>query len=267
MKPSLPPHDRHPGDIFTMKYVLAALLFAGAPLLSFAQGNPAPNAKPAAKATQTKPSANKKLKPSAAKAVEEATPIEPDPSIQLSDTDLGVARKVHVGEMKCELGNSVKITPHGKRDGFFLVTTKGHRFHMHPVESRTGAIRLEDTRRGAMWLQLGNKSMLMSQKLGQRLADECQSPEQVTHAEYLKTNPLPNLLEDRKPGDTQVPGTLPVVSPPVGAAPAVAAPVATPATSPAPVPAAPAPEAAPAPAAPAAPAASPAGNLDTTVAP
>ena len=50
---------------------------------------------------------------------------------------------------------------------------------MHPVESRTGAIRLEDPKRGAMWLQLGNKSMLMSQKLGQRLADECQSPEQL----------------------------------------------------------------------------------------
>ena len=47
---------------------------------------------------------------------------------------------------------------------------------MHPVESRTGAIRLEDPKRGAMWLQLGNKSMLMSQKLGQRLADECHEP-------------------------------------------------------------------------------------------
>ena len=66
-----------------------------------------------------------------------------------------------------------------KREGMFMVTTKGHRFRMHPVESRTGAIRLEDPKRGAMWLQLGNKSMLMSQKLGQRLADECQSPAQL----------------------------------------------------------------------------------------
>jgi hypothetical protein len=249
-----------------MKYVLAALLMAGAPLISFAQGSAAPNGKPAAKSTQTKPAANKKLKPSAVKAVEEATPIEPDPGIQLSDADLDVARKVYVGDMKCELGNSVKVTPHGKREGFFVVTTKGHRFHMHPVESRTGAIRLEDTRRGAMWLQLGNKSMLMSQKLGQRLADECQSPEQVTHAEYLKTNPLPNLLEDRKPAEAQVPGTLPVVAPPAASAPAAAAPVVAPATAPA-AEAVPAPQAAAAPAAPAAPAAAPAGNLDTTVAP
>jgi hypothetical protein len=88
----------------------------------------------------------------------------------------------------------VKITPM-KREGMFMVTTKGHRFRMHPVESRTGAIRLEDPQRGAMWLQLGNKSMLMSQKLGQRLADECQSPAQLTYAETLKKNPLPSILE------------------------------------------------------------------------
>ena len=52
------------------------------------------------------------------------------------------------------------------------------RFYMHPVESRTGAIRLEDGRTEAMMLQLGNKSMVLNQKLGQRIADECQSDEQ-----------------------------------------------------------------------------------------
>jgi hypothetical protein len=108
------------------------------------------------------------------------------------------AKKVYVGEIPCELGAKVKITPL-KREGFFMVSTKGYRFAMHPVESRTGAIRLEDAKRGAMWLQLGNKSMLMSQKLGQRLADECQSPEQITYAEKLKANPMPSIL-DSVPG-------------------------------------------------------------------
>jgi hypothetical protein len=46
-----------------------------------------------------------------------------------------------------------------------------------------------------MFLQLGNKSMLMSQKLGQRLADECHSPEQVKFAEEMKNKPPVNLLE------------------------------------------------------------------------
>lgn len=172
--------------------LLATLLIAMTPALVFAQ-TAAPAAKPAAKPAVKAPSKSK-LAPSAVKAVEENTPIDDDPSIKLSEADVEVARKVYVGDIPCELGASVKVTPM-KREGMFMVTTRGHRFRMHPVESRTGAIRLEDPQRGAMWLQLGNKSMLMSQKLGQRLADECQSPQQLTYAESLKANPLPSILE------------------------------------------------------------------------
>jgi hypothetical protein len=171
--------------------LLAAALAAG-PVV-------AQTAKPAEKkAAAAKPAAKPALAKSAQKAVEEATPVDDDPSVTLSEADLAVAKQVHVGELPCELGASVRIRP-GRRDGLFVVTTKGHRFLMHPVESRTGAIRLEDPKRGAMWLQLGNKSMLMSQKMGQRLADECQSPQQVTVAEDLKKNPRPSILD--KPVD------------------------------------------------------------------
>jgi hypothetical protein len=177
-----------------MKALLATLLIAATPALALAQtAAPAKADKPAAKPA-AKPAGKGKLAPSAQKAVEEVTPIDDDPSIKLSEADVEVAKKVYVGDIPCELGATVKITPM-KREGMFMVTTKGHRFRMHPVESRTGAIRLEDPTRGAMWLQLGNKSMLMSQKLGQRLADECQSPEQLTYAEALKKNPLPSILE------------------------------------------------------------------------
>lgn len=135
------------------------------------------------------------LAPSALKAVEERTPIEDEPPHALSPAELEVARAVHVGPMACELGASVTVTPL-RHEGFFLVSTsKGLKFRMHPTESRTGAIRLEDPKRGAMWLQLGNKSMLMSQKLGQRLADECQSPAQLAVAEAMKKNPPPSLLD------------------------------------------------------------------------
>jgi hypothetical protein len=132
---------------------------------------------------------------SALKAVEEVTPIDEDPSIKLSAEDLEMAKLVFVGTMPCELGNSVTLTASTHRPGFFNVQTKGAHFSMHPVESRTGAIRLEDAKRGAMWLQLGNKSMLMSQKLGQRLADECMSPEQITLAAELTKHPRPGLLD------------------------------------------------------------------------
>ena len=136
------------------------------------------------------------IRRSAAKAVEENTPIDTDTSITLSPEDLEVAKRVYVGSIPCELGASVTITPNEKRPGFFTVAVaKGARFSMHPVGSRTGAIRLEDPKGGAMWLQLGNKSMLMSQKLGQRLADECMSPAQVTYADEIKKNPLPGILD------------------------------------------------------------------------
>ena len=177
-----------------MKALFATLLIAAVPALALAQSTTA--AKPAAAdKSAAKPAASKsKLAPSARKAVEENTPIDDDLTIKLSDADVEMARKVYVGTIPCELGANVKITPM-KREGMFLVSTGVHRFRMHPVESRTGAIRLEDPQRGAMWLQLGNKSMLMSQKLGQRLADECQSPAQLTYADELKKNPLPSILE------------------------------------------------------------------------
>ena len=55
--------------------------------------------------------------------------------------------------------------------------------------------RLEDAKGGAVWLQISNKSMLMNQKLGQRLADECQGSEQVVVAEAIRKNPPISLLE------------------------------------------------------------------------
>ncbi len=173
-----------------MKALTLSLLITFAPALALAQ-TPAP--KPAAPAKPaTKPAT--KLAPSAQKAVEEVTPIDDDPDISVSPAELEVAKRVHVGSLPCELGASVTITPL-KREGLFRVQHGRDRFMMHPVESRTGAIRLEDQKKGAVWIQLGNKSMLMSQKLGLRLADECQSPAQLTVAEQLKKNPAPSLLE------------------------------------------------------------------------
>ncbi len=130
--------------------------------------------------------------------MEENTPIDEDTSVTLTPADIEVAKRVYVGEIPCELGASINIAP-ARREGFFLVRTKDMRFYMHPVESRTGAIRLEDPKRGAMWLQLGNKSMLMSQKLGQRLADDCMNPAQHAVNEALKKNPAPSLLDAPAP--------------------------------------------------------------------
>jgi hypothetical protein len=181
-----------------MKHLVLSALALAAPALLLAQ-TAAPKAAPkAAAAPSDQPTQAAKrapIKRSAAKVVEEMTPIDDDPNVTLTPEDLELAKRVYVGTIPCELGASVTITPSEKRPGFFLVQTGKQRFRMHPVGSRTGAIRLEDGRAGAMWLQLGNKSMLMSQKLGQRLADECMSPAQLTFADEMKKNPPTSILE------------------------------------------------------------------------
>jgi hypothetical protein len=181
-----------------MKLIVLTAVALAAPAMLLAQTAPAkatPKAAPSASSQPVQAAKRAPIKRSAAKVVEEMTPIDDDPNVTLTPEDLELAKRVHVGTIPCELGASVTVTPSEKRPGFFLVQTGKTRFRMHPVGSRTGAIRLEDGRAGAMWLQLGNKSMLMSQKLGQRLADECMSPLQATFADEMKKNPPVSILD------------------------------------------------------------------------
>lgn len=192
----VPPIDRM--KLLPLFFSLSVVALA--PVATVAQ---TPARQPAAQPPPATKSPTKRapLARSAAKAVEEVTPIEEDSNVILTEADLAVAQRVYVGQIPCELGSSVQITP-AKRQGFFIVQVKNMRnarYYMHPVESRTGAIRLEDPKRGALWLQLGNKSMLMSQKLGARLADECMSPEQLTLADEMKRNPPRGLLDPVDP--------------------------------------------------------------------
>jgi len=171
-----------------MKALLAALLIAASPALVLAQAS-APS-KAASKPALIKKRGGQKVP----ETVEETIDIDDDPAVKLTPEDFEIAKRVYTGDIPCELGATVHITPH-KREGFFIVRIGLQRFRMHPVESRTGAIRLEDPVAQAMWLQLGNKSMLMSQKMGRRLADECMSPAQAAVAEALKKNPALSILE------------------------------------------------------------------------
>jgi hypothetical protein len=146
-------------------------------------------------ASTKKASTKRKVAPKTAAAVEAVTPVESLTS-RLTDAELEIAKKIHTGNIQCELGANVTVTADEKNPGFFLVTAGKQRYFMHPVESRTGAIRMEDNRAGAMWLQLANKSMLMNQAQGKRVADECATPEQKEFAAQMKVNPPENLLAD-----------------------------------------------------------------------
>ena len=116
----------------------------------------------------------------------------------LSPAELDIAQRVHVGHIACELGAYVNVQADPAAPGHFNIEGKGFKYRMAPVLTSTGAVRLEDAKGGAVWLQIANKSMLMNQKIGQRLADECMSSEQVMVAEAFKRNPPPSVL-DRLP--------------------------------------------------------------------
>lgn len=117
----------------------------------------------------------------------------------LTPAELAIAERVYVGQLPCELGASVSLVADTKAPGYFTVQGKNFKYRMFPVPTTTGTVRLEDRKAGAVWLQMGNKSMLMNQKSGTRLADECMSPAQVAVAEALKLNPATSVLDAPRP--------------------------------------------------------------------
>ena len=191
-----------------MKTFLASALMLLAPAFALAQTVAQPAAKPAPKATAKAPA-----KATAAKATKTAKAEPPSSRTQLrsatgqvaagimaaeaalSPAELAIAERVHVGRIACELGAHVSLKADPAAPGHFDVEGKGFKYRMTPVATTTGTVRLEDPKGGAVWLQIANKSMLMDQKRGQRLADECMSPEQFLVAESLKKNPPPSVLE------------------------------------------------------------------------
>lgn len=202
-----------------MKSLIASTLMLLAPALALAQTP----AKPEAKAAAAKPAA----KPAPAKTTAKAAPKEPvakktakaEPTSSrtqlksaanqvatgiiaaeaaLTPEELAISERVHVGRIPCELGAFVTVTADAASPGRFHVEGKGFKYYMSPVTTTTGTVRLEDVKGGAVWLQIANKSMLMNQKLGQRLADECMSPQQTLVAEAIRKNPPASVLEPLK---------------------------------------------------------------------
>ena len=181
-----------------------ALSCVGAPALAQSAGQ--------AKKPAAKPLAQAKAVPVA------AAPVADTP---LSANEMAVAANVHVGLLPCELGKAVRMERDDSAPGYFHLQLDQQRFRLRPVESRTGAVRLEDPHQGAVWIQLANKSMLMSQKLGRRLVDECAGQAQQQVAAALKVNPAPSLLDPLPVAAAPAPVAVPVA---VAASPAAVVP-------------------------------------------
>ena len=201
---------KHTSIVSIAASVLAGLLWT-LPGAVLAQTSPA---KSSSKASAVKAEAPKKAVKSKAKPIPKAKPssrvllhsaaknvaagIEAAEAA-LTPDELAIAERVQVGLLPCELGASVTLSPDHEKPGYFDVSGKNFKFRMFPVPTTTGAVRLEDRKAGAVWLQLANKSMLMNQKNGTRLADECISVAQAVVIEEFKRNPPVNLLDEPAP--------------------------------------------------------------------
>ena len=104
------------------------------------------------------------------------------------------AGEVWAGAYQCELAEKVSLRPGSAPDQVEL-QWKTQRWQMRRMDSRSGAMRLEDASARMVWIQLPNKSMLLDQRQGRRLLDECQHDVQVQTAAQMKANPPPSLFD------------------------------------------------------------------------
>jgi len=178
--------------IKSMVLIVVSSLLSASMALAQSAGHASAAGKSDAK---SKPAAQNKASKPAKKNEPVKRAVAAPPETPLAPQELSIAERVHVGHLPCELGASVQMTADTNTPGYFNLQGKGYKYRMKPVTTSTGAIRLEDEKAGAVWLQLANKSMLMDQKNGRRLADECAHPDQVAVANDMKLNPPPALID------------------------------------------------------------------------
>ena len=151
-----------------------------------------PKSKPVQKKTERpkKTSSHQRVSTNQAVLNNPSDNVEP-----LSPVLLDIAAQVFTGRLQCELGQVVLLLPIEESPGHFQLTLKKQKYLMTPSVTPTGAVKLEDLKSGALWIQLANKSMLFNSKLGQRMADDCQVPGQHAVAMQERISPPPSLFE------------------------------------------------------------------------
>ena len=99
-------------------------------------------------------------------------PAEPEAA---SPAQLAAAERVYYGTYACEFDKTVQVSTLPKYPGYAELRFGKSVYIMKPVESTTGAIRLEDVKGETLVVQIAAKSMLLNVKTGQRLLDGCVS--------------------------------------------------------------------------------------------
>jgi hypothetical protein len=163
---------------------LVAFMTLGAPAAVQAQS--AAPAKPAAakQASVAKDtSAAKKASAQSSKRSAKKPVEQPEPEVAITDADeqqIAAAKEVLLGESGCEFDQKIQVDANAQHPGYVDMSFNKKKYTMKPVLSPTGALRLEDVRSEALMIQIASKTMVMNQKTGQRLVDNCVHPQQRT---------------------------------------------------------------------------------------
>jgi hypothetical protein len=143
---------------------------------------PAPAAKPAAQKPPPKRPAN----------VPAPTTAEQMADLPHADEEQRqAATLVHYGKYVCDEKFEVFVERNPVFAGYVDVRYKRDVWVMKPVASRTGAVRLEDTRGKVLLVQIPFKSMLLNTQTGQRIVDSCQHDNQRDAETQAKSDPSP----------------------------------------------------------------------------
>jgi hypothetical protein len=129
-----------------------------------------------------------------ADAVTKPAPVQAKP-VELTEEQISIAQIVHTGRIACADGQSVTITPDPKINGAFDLLLGKAKYDVVPVPTKSGAVRLEDSKTGIVFMQLANKSMLFNERQGKRLADDCINPAQKAVADAMRANPTAGVLD------------------------------------------------------------------------
>jgi hypothetical protein len=99
--------------------------------------------------------------------------LDAEPRAAASAEQLRAAERVMYGRYQCEEGQQVRVSAPALHPGYVSLEHGARRYWMRPLQSSSGAIRLEGLTGETLVVQIASKSMLLNVKTGQRILDGC----------------------------------------------------------------------------------------------
>ena len=129
-------------------------------------------------------------------------PFERGP-VAANAAQIEAAAQVFYGVYECEFKQTVNIEANPKYPSYVNVKHDKTVYLMKPVESSTGAIRLEDVRGETLMVQISSKSMLLNVKTGHPMVDDCITPKQRELVEAARAAKAASAAEAEAPAVQQ----------------------------------------------------------------